>query len=600
MNSLPKPLFVTDPHSHYREGHPRITFITFRFTPSFEQKMIAASVAITFDKPGEVVLDTRDLDIVRVEDGYGNVIKYELGQSDKLLGAPLTFTVHGTDGLCLVRIFYATSPNASGLQWLTAEQTSDGKFPFLFTQFQAIHARSVFPCQDTPMVRFNYEMYLTVPSSLRGLAGANEWLGQTTVLNKNLVCEKWRMTNPIPSYLVAFVVGLVEEHKFEARCSVWAEPTMLSAAAKEFAKLPQVMHAAEKRFGPYRWGTFSLLVMPRAFAYGGMENPHLTNLSPALVSGDGSGLSVAIHELMHFWFGNLITNATQRDFSLNEGWTCYAEFKIIADVLGISEAKLRQCLLGQECDRDIRERFLGHPLLTSLAPDLFGINPDEIFSRVPYKKGSHFLLTLEAEIGEKNMNMLSRQYIAEFAWKSVTVSQFLDFLARRLPKGTLEKIRAWDWFYEAGTPSNACVIRSKVVNQIERVVATGTIPFSNETKGWSAPAWEYYLASLPRTTFSNKLSALDKRFKLSTAKNTEVRWAFLLLAVECGYLVVYETDIKKFLCEQGRKKYLLPLYMELAKTKEGLEFGRSVFKTARVGYQGPVVDHMEKVLKIAA
>ena len=60
--------------------------------------------------------------------------------------------------MAVIRIEYATAPTASAVQWLSAEQTADKNHPYLFTQCQAIHARSLMPCQDTPVVKAPYEV----------------------------------------------------------------------------------------------------------------------------------------------------------------------------------------------------------------------------------------------------------------------------------------------------------------------------------------------------------------------------------------------------------------------------------------------------------
>ncbi len=80
-----------------------------------------------------------------------------------------------------------------------------------------------------------------------------------------------------------------------------------------------MVEAAEKLYGPYRWGRYDLLVLPPAFPYGGMENPTLTFLTPTFIAGDKSLVSLVAHELAHSWSGNLVTNATWADCLAQRG-----------------------------------------------------------------------------------------------------------------------------------------------------------------------------------------------------------------------------------------------------------------------------------------
>src|SRR5919201_1567089 len=98
--------------------------------------------------------------------------------------------------------------------------------------------------------------------------------------------------------------------------------------------------AAEELFGPYEWGRFDILVMPPSFPYGGMENPRLAFVTPSIVAGDKSLVNVIAHELAHAWTGNLVTNASANDFWLNEGFTVYAERRILEALYGRDAAEL--------------------------------------------------------------------------------------------------------------------------------------------------------------------------------------------------------------------------------------------------------------------
>uniref|UniRef100_A0A914Z5A9 Amidase domain-containing protein n=1 Tax=Panagrolaimus superbus TaxID=310955 RepID=A0A914Z5A9_9BILA len=84
------------------------------------------------------------------------------------------------------------------------------------------------------------------------------------------------MPQPIPSYLLAIAAGDLVFEPISGRSGVWAEPTMVNKAAKEFEDTEKMIGAAEKLYGEYRWGRYDMLVLPPSFPFGGMENPRLT------------------------------------------------------------------------------------------------------------------------------------------------------------------------------------------------------------------------------------------------------------------------------------------------------------------------------------
>lgn len=102
----------------------------------------------------------------------------------------------------LIKINYETSPKAAALLWLTPEQTLGKQHPYLFSQCQAIAARSLLPCQDTPAVKFTYRAVVKHPAELTALLSA------IRISSENGTTE-YEQTVPIPSYLLAIAVGAI-------------------------------------------------------------------------------------------------------------------------------------------------------------------------------------------------------------------------------------------------------------------------------------------------------------------------------------------------------------------------------------------------------
>jgi leukotriene-A4 hydrolase len=324
-----------DPHSFADDAQAQVTHLTWTATVDFATHTLEATARLGFAAPaqGPVDLDTRDLAIAAVVDADGGPVRWELATPDPVLGTRLR--LHLDAPTAAVTITYRTAPTASALQWLAPAQTAGGAHPYLFSQCQAIHARSLVPVQDTPRCRLTYDATLTIPAALTAVMAAAH---VDRTVDGEVARERWHMPQPIPPYLLAFAVGALTSRELGARSRIWAEAPQLDAAAWEFAEVDAMMAAAEALFGPYDWDRFDLLVMPPSFPYGGMENPRLTFLTPTTVAGDRSLVSVVAHELAHSWTGNLVTNADAEHFWLNEGFTVYAERRILEVLYGAEYA----------------------------------------------------------------------------------------------------------------------------------------------------------------------------------------------------------------------------------------------------------------------
>jgi aminopeptidase N len=274
-----------DYHSYANPEEVRIRHISLDLDVSFVEKILRGSAMLVLDRTQRdkpLRLDSRDLKIARVEaSGDGNTwatATFEVGTADRHLGAPVTIPLPANASR--VRIFYETAPGASGLQWLTPQQTAGKKHPFLYTQSQAIHARSWIPTQDTPGVRVTYAAKIRVPQGLRAVMSARNDPHQAAGTEYS-----FDMPQPIPSYLIALAVGDLEFSAISKRTGVWTEPSMLKKAAAEFSDTEKMVQAAERLYGLYRWEQYDVLILPPSFPFGGMENPRLTFATPTIIAG---------------------------------------------------------------------------------------------------------------------------------------------------------------------------------------------------------------------------------------------------------------------------------------------------------------------------
>ncbi|HEU4730758.1 MAG TPA: M1 family metallopeptidase [Kofleriaceae bacterium] len=579
-----------DPHSYADDTQVETASLALVARVDFGRQVLDAQAELTFARPGggTLDLDTRDLAIDAVERLEGGALPFVLHPAEPILGARLAIELPpGTSG---IRIRYRTSPEASALQWLAPAQTAGGRAPFLFSQCQAIHARSVVPLQDTPRLRIRYQAELTVPRELTAVMAAAH-RGRTEA-GDGVAIERFEMPQPIPPYLLAFAVGELAFRDLSPRSRVWAEPSMLDRAAWELADVEQMIASAEALFGPYDWERFDVLVMPPSFPYGGMENPRLTFLTPTVIAGDRSLVNVLAHELAHSWTGNLVTNANAEHFWLNEGFTVYAERRILEVVYGSEDAELHAAIGRRSLDLAIA-RFAAHPALTRLRTQLTGIDPDEAFSTVPYEKGYSFLRALEVAAGRDAFTRWLRSYIAAFRFQSITSDDFIAHIARELP-GVLEAVDAARWLDGEGIPDTAPCATSPRLAAIEQM--GGALPDAATGKAWSATEWQLYLESVPRPAPVEHCRALDERFALSASTNHEVLVAWLVLALRSGYLDVVPRA-EQVLAAVGRMKYLRPLYAALASDDRTRAVAHQTFERLRAGYHPIARQVVESVLR---
>jgi aminopeptidase N len=300
----------------------------------------------------KLFLDTNELTIKKVTlDEKKQPTTFTLGEVTPFLGQALVIDITPTTKT--VNIQYETSPQAAAIQWLEPSQTEGKKMPYMFTQGEAILARTWFPCQDTPQVRMTYNATIHTPKGMLAIMSA-----ENSPKKNPQGIYTFKMPQAIPSYLFALAVGDIAFEPIDKRTGVYSEPAMVKKAAWEFANLGNMVNAAEKIYGPYSWGRYDVLVLPQSFPFGGMENPRLNFVSPTLITGDRSQVYVVTHELAHSWSGNLVTNATWDDFWINEGFTNYFERRIIESIDGKEQAEINAMLGFQRLNETIADKTM--------------------------------------------------------------------------------------------------------------------------------------------------------------------------------------------------------------------------------------------------
>jgi hypothetical protein len=493
-----------------------------------------------------------------------------------------------------VHIAYRTSPESSALGWLPPELTAGGEHPFLFSQSQSIHARSWVPLQDTPAIRITYSARIQTPPDLLAVMSANN----DPNVERTGIYE-FDMPQPIPAYLLAIAVGNLYFAEIGEDTGVYAEPELLEASAFEFADTQAMFETAEAMFGPYRWGRYDLLILPPSFPYGGMENPRLSFLTPSLLAGDRSLVSVVAHELAHSWSGNLVTNQTWRDGWLNEGWTSYLEYRLMQVIYDEDRAN-EENLIGYE------ELLLNFETIDlryqALAPRDEDLDPEEGQGTIAYHKGNLFLQYLENRFGRETFDRFITDYFDEFAFQVITTEDFVDFLDERLLSahdGIVTRAQVEKWMYEPGLPDDALLPSSANLERAAELAALwsrGEIESSDlPVSDWSPQATIHFINSLDADLPTEKLVEIDAALDLSQTKNAEIGRTWFIQVAQRQHRPAYE-HLAAHLQRFGRTRLVRPVYIALAENGADRDLANELFNHARGEYHPLTNASIERAL----
>ncbi|GEQ67711.1 hypothetical protein JCM33374_g1376 [Metschnikowia sp. JCM 33374] len=432
--------------SNYKEFSFGVTKLSF--SVDFTKQTVSGTVVYQLENltgASKATLDTSHL-LVSGSRVNGNAAKFAFEEKSNVLGTPLSVELDGSKNVKL-SIDFETTSECTALQFLEKEATDGKTSPYLFSQCQAIHARSLFPCFDTPSVKTEYEFEATspLPTLMSGRPKSVE--GDV---------YKFYQPIPIPSYLVALASGDITKLPIGPRSHVYSEPSKVKACQHEFEEdMEHFLQAAEKLVYKYPWDQYDALVLPSSFPYGGMENPNATFVTPTLISGDRQNVDVIAHELAHSWSGNLVTNCSWEHFWLNEGWTVYLERRIQGLIHGEPTRHFGAIIGWSDLENSIRAMGDSAKRYSTLVQDQKDrSDPDDSFSTVPYEKGFNLLFHIEKTVGIKSFDGFINHYFTKFKFKSLDTYQFLDTLYEYFDdqKAKLDQIDWQAWLYEPGMP----------------------------------------------------------------------------------------------------------------------------------------------------
>jgi leukotriene-A4 hydrolase len=593
---------AVDTASYARPLEARVHHVALDLTVDFDAKRIGGTATLDIDRTPqakEIVLDDKGLEIESIADGSGEPLQYKVGAADPKLGAPLTVTLRPDTERLVIR--YKSAPDAGALQWLTPEQTAGKTKPYLFSQGQAIENRSWIPTQDSPGIRQTWEATIHVPAGLTAVMSAPKSAEPITQGGESVF--SYKMEHSVAPYMIAIAVGDLAFRELGPRTGVWTEPVMIDRAAAELADTEKMVEAAEKLYGPYRWGRYDVIVLPPSFPYGGMENPTLTFLTPTFIAGDKSLVGLVAHELAHSWSGNLVTNATWADSWLNEGFTSYFENRIMEAIYGPKRASQEAALSFDDMMKAFEEEGKNAPVTRLNLPKEQAV-ADGGATGIIYDKGAVFLRTIERTAGRERWDAYLRSYFDRHAFQPMTSALFLADLRENLVKGDKaleQKLKLDDWVYKPGLPANVARPDPAAFAEVDKAVSAFNAGASAPAafSGWTTAEKLRFLNKLPRKMPAGRLAELDRRLALNQAGNNEVLFAWLDLAIRNRYDPAVPA-LERFLTTQGRRKFVRPLIETLAEDRQwGRPIAVRVYRRARPMYHPITQRDLDKLNLLA-
>ncbi|MFT3694824.1 MAG: M1 family metallopeptidase [Kofleriaceae bacterium] len=399
----------------------------------------------------------------------------------------------------------------------------DGK-SYVFSQFEALYARRVFPCIDEPDSKVPWQLTLDVPKG--DIAVSNTGVTQESEAGGHHVFE-FAQTKPLPSYLVAFGVGPFEivpagttDGGVQMRMIV---PKGKAAEAAYAAKTgARVVSLLEKWFGiPYPYPKLDVMVLPVSSGFGAMENAGLITMDGHLMLMDAKAsatrhsvwISVLAHEGAHQWFGDLVTTAWWDDIWLNEGFATWIEEKITA--------QYEPSWHWDEHEGDTVRAAISADSITTARQIRQKIDMQgdvlNAFDTITYQKGASVLNMFERFVGADKFKEGVRQYLKDRSWGNATSADFVGAISKAAGR---DLAPAFSTFLDQpGVPelkmTVTCGAKPKLELAQRRFVPAGSAT-PGETKPWMLPVCIAYDDNGKRSETCTLLDAPKGELALSS------------------------------------------------------------------------------------
>jgi len=449
-----------------------------------------------------------------------------------------------------------------------AFQQQQGKDWYVFTKFEPVTARRVFPCFDEPSFKVPWQLTLHVPKDLK--AFSNTAVVSETDEGDGMKGVRFGGTKPLPSYLVAFAVGPFDVIETDPvgknrRPSRIIVPRGRSSETFYAASVtPKLIAMLEEYFGtPYPYEKLDQIVVPITTAWGAMENAGLIAYGDFLLSPPQQDTEIQQrervgpmeHEMSHQWFGDLVTTAWWDDIWLNEAFADWLSSKLVNEWKPEWNIKADAARSLRVMSRDslTTARKIRQPIAA----------PGDIanaFDGITYGKGEAVIGMFENYLGPKEFQRAIRLYLLQHAWGNATSADLLATLdaVSGQPVGAAfstflnqegfpvvsVKLACPDMV--TGHPAASLV--SHLQLEQRRFLPLGSSGVMDTT--WAVPVCATWGDDAGTHHQCNLLTKAVDRFELNTAKGCPA-WLFADANAAGYYAVSYDAALADKLINQG-------------------------------------------------
>lgn len=300
-----------------------------------------------------------------------------------------------------------------------------------------------FPCVDDFQDRATYEVLITLPADLTGIAGG---LLVDTTHHEEMITWHWKLDQPIPTYLASVAAGNYaltasdyQGMQEQLPITIYTRPADTNKVAGSFLHLPEILTIFENRYGPYPFDRIGYT----GTAIGAME--HVTNIAypHSAINGNLGSEYLLAHELSHMWFGNQVTCAIAEEMWLNEGWATFCHHFFKHDLYSPEVYLAEMYETHYDVIRNAHISDGGYYALNN-------VPTSHTYGTTVYDKGATVVHTLMYYMGQELFFETVKAYLEAYRFQHASSVDMMNFFTTHSGMNLNDFFEAW--VFTPGTP----------------------------------------------------------------------------------------------------------------------------------------------------